>query len=62
MKERVLVKFGKTINIGNYESIRIDVGIEKDISSDRRDEIEALLEECKDIIENEESCINNNLE
>ena len=31
MKERVKVSLGKTYNLGSYESMRLDVGIEADV-------------------------------
>ena len=29
--ERIKVSIGKTYNMGNYESLRLDVGLERDI-------------------------------
>ena len=29
--ERIKVSLGKTFNLGNFESLRIDVGLEKDV-------------------------------
>ena len=29
--ERIKISLGKTFNLGNFESLRIDVGLEKDV-------------------------------
>ena len=35
----VTIKLGKTYNLGNYESLRVDVGISKDIKDDEKDQL-----------------------
>lgn len=44
--KKIKVELGKTINIGNYESIRIDLSIEKDIKESKNflDEQEILFD------------------
>lgn len=37
-RDKIIVSFGKTINMGNYESTRIDIGIE--ISLENRDRVD----------------------
>ncbi|RKZ98181.1 MAG: hypothetical protein DRQ46_02860 [Gammaproteobacteria bacterium] len=57
---RVVVGISKTINLGNYESMRIHTGMEADIN-DKADVDEAyneLFEECtKQLLEYEEEII-----
>ncbi len=46
-KVRIVVKLGRTINIGDYNSVRIDVGCEKDVDpgaeSEEMDQLEQYL-------------------
>ena len=50
--QKVKMSLGKTFNIGNYESIRVDVGIErevKDITQNTKDELyDEVLQLMKD--------------
>jgi len=32
--KRVEVKLGKTVNLGNYESLRVDVGLAQDVKDE----------------------------
>lgn len=34
MPDRLKVTYGRTINIGNFESVRIEVGMESDVRKD----------------------------
>lgn len=52
----VKVGFGKTINLGNFESIRIDVEIESEIGREEKFEgvLDSLYLETKEFIEKKE--------
>ena len=59
-KRRLEVSIGKTINLGNYESIKIHVGLAYDISNtaDLDEAYDELFEECsKQLTENEDNII-----
>lgn len=46
--DRVKVAIGRTLNAGNYESIRVDVGLEADVreGEDRKSAMRKLAAEC----------------
>lgn len=52
MNERIKVDYGRTINMGNYESLRISVGIETDIGSKeiREEVIQTQMEVCQEMV------------
>ncbi len=47
---KISAKLGKTYNIGNYESIRLDVAVETDLTSDTKinDAVNALFCQCEE--------------
>jgi len=56
-KRRLEVSVGKTINTGNYESVKIHVGLSCDVSNttDLDEAYEEMFEECgKQILERED--------
>ncbi len=50
--DRVKVNYGKTINLGNFESLRIDVGVESDIKPGESKEkvVDKLISFCENKI------------
>ena len=42
--ERLKVSIGKTYNIGNYESVRLDVGLEADVSPTKDSTLEQIFD------------------
>ena len=47
--ERIKVSIGKTINLGNLESLRLDVGLEGDtLTRDRQDVCDSMVSWIKD--------------
>ena len=47
--ERIKVSIGKTINLGNFESLRLDVGLEGDtLTRDRQDVCDSMVSWIKD--------------
>lgn len=50
--DRIKVSYGRTINMGNYESMRFEVGIETDVleEEDLITEIQLNVEKCQKIV------------
>jgi hypothetical protein len=48
--ERINIKFGRTINTGNYESLRYDVALERDIM-DKEDRTKVIEKETQYLID-----------
>ncbi len=44
MNERIKIEFGRTINLGNYESLRYNVSLERDIT-DKEDRTKIIEKE-----------------
>jgi hypothetical protein len=44
INERINIKFGRTINTGNYESLRYDVSLERDLT-DKEDRTKVIEKE-----------------
>jgi len=55
MKKTISISYGKTINLGNYESARFDAGIsmEVDIEADDQNVMDDLMQEVNDFVEAE---------
>ncbi len=53
MSERIKVNFSKTANLGNYESMKIEVGIERDLKpgENRGEAIDTEIEYLCDYVE-----------
>ena len=47
---KVSLHLGKTYNLGNYESLRIDVGLEKDVPEITQEEKDKIYEEVLNFI------------
>jgi len=47
---KVKVSKGLTINMGNYESLRLDVGVEIDAASSNKREIENVYERASEFV------------
>ena len=47
MAKTVRVALGLTLNLGDYQSARIDVGIDQDLADDTPETLEATYEECR---------------
>lgn len=54
---KINVSFGRTFNIGNYESVRVDVSKERELSSDADFEATfyAILNDLKELVNEQES-------
>lgn len=48
--ERIKIEFGRTINLGNYESLRYNVSIERDIM-DKEDRTKVIEKETQYLID-----------
>jgi len=52
--KRIKLSLGKTINVGNYESIRVDLDLSGEIGdSEFADAIEDLSDECHELLKHE---------
>jgi hypothetical protein len=57
MKKEIIVSYMRTINLGNYESAKIQAGITQEISPDDtrsyQDLFNELFDECEEFVFNE---------
>ena len=56
IKRIVKVNYGKTLNLGNYENVKIDVGVEVELNTkdDFEDSLNLLYSEMERFIEHKE--------
>jgi hypothetical protein len=59
MNRRIDVKMGRTINIGDFENKRIEIGISRDIkdADDIVGEIQDTMDQIDEILDEEEAAI-----
>lgn len=50
IRTKVSVSVGRTVNMGNFESVRCDFGLETEIDSKKEDAIKAEFKRIKDLV------------
>lgn len=56
--DKVKFSLGKTVNLGNYESLRLDIGLEANVENDYKEALYELVKKCMTELELlEKSCI-----
>lgn len=57
--KRIIVRMGRTINTGDFENKKIELGIEKDIpdDADEQGEMDDIMNTLEDMLDDEESAI-----